>query len=187
MVIGIRMTESLCCSPETTTTLLTSYTSIQNKKSLKFAKKKKNQLLQLEKQNTQNLAKDFKRHFIKDIPVTKKDMERFPTVTAVVWLLGCVLLFYNPMDCSPPSPSVHEIPGTNTAVSCHFLLREILPTQRLNPHLLHWQVGSLPLSYQGRPINHQVKANYSHNEIQQHISRMAIIKKTGNTKCWQRC
>ena len=28
----------------------------------------------------------------------------------------------------------------------HFLLQGLLPTQRLNPHLLHWQVDSLPLS-----------------------------------------
>ena len=35
----ICMTESLCCSPETTTTLLIGYTPIQNK-SLKFEKTK---------------------------------------------------------------------------------------------------------------------------------------------------
>ena len=28
----------------------------------------------------------------------------------------------------------------------------IFPDQGLNPHLLHWQVGSLPLSHQGSPI-----------------------------------
>ena len=38
MDTGICMTKSLCCSPETTTTLLIGYTSIQNK-SLKFEKK----------------------------------------------------------------------------------------------------------------------------------------------------
>ena len=27
---------------------------------------------------------------------------------------------------------------------CHFLLEGTFPTQRLNPHLLHWQAGSLP-------------------------------------------
>ena len=38
--------------------------------------------------------------------------------------------------------------GKNTGVGCHFLLQEILPTQRLNPglpHLLHGHPGSLPL------------------------------------------
>ena len=33
----------------------------------------------------------------------------------------------------------------------HFLLEGIFPTQRLNPHLLHWQVGSLLLSHQESP------------------------------------
>ena len=40
-------------------------------------------------------------------------------------------------------------PGKNSEVGCHFLLQGIFPTQGLQPHLLrllHWQVGSLPLS-----------------------------------------
>ena len=41
MDTGTGMTESLYCSPETITTLLISYTPIQNK-SLKFGEKKKN-------------------------------------------------------------------------------------------------------------------------------------------------
>ena len=32
---------------------------------------------------------------------------------------------------------------------CHFLPQGIFPTPGLNPRLLHWQVGSLPLSRQG--------------------------------------
>ena len=36
-------------------------------------------------------------------------------------------------------------PGKNTAVGCHFLLQGILLIQGLNPHLLLWQLGSLPL------------------------------------------
>ena len=45
-----------------------------------------------------------------------------------------------------------KFPGKNTGVSCHFLLKSIFPTQGLNPHLLHWQVDSLPLSHWGSPI-----------------------------------
>ena len=37
--------------------------------------------------------------------------------------------------------------GKNTKVSCHFLLQGIFLTQGLNPHLLHWQVDSLPLNH----------------------------------------
>ena len=54
------------------------------------------------------------------------------------------------MDCSPPGSSVPgDSPGKNTGVGCHLLLQGIFPTQGLNPHLLHWQVDSLPLSHQG--------------------------------------
>ena len=52
------------------------------------------------------------------------------------------------MDCSPPGPSVHRF---STGMGCHFLLRGISPIQGSNPCLLHWQVGSLPLNYQGSP------------------------------------
>ena len=41
--------------------------------------------------------------------------------------------------------------GRDTGVGCHFLLQGIFPTQGLNLHLLHCQVGSLPLSHQGSP------------------------------------
>ena len=53
------------------------------------------------------------------------------------------------MDYSLPGSSVHgDSPGKNTGVGCHFLLQGIFPTQGLNLHLLHWQVGSLLLSHQ---------------------------------------
>ena len=42
-------------------------------------------------------------------------------------------------------------PGKNTRVGCHFLLQRIFPTQGSNPHLLHWQADSLPLSHLGSP------------------------------------
>ena len=42
----------------------------------------------------------------------------------------------NPMDCSPPGPSVHgDSPGMNTRVGCHALLQGIFPTQGSNPGL----------------------------------------------------
>ena len=37
-------------------------------------------------------------------------------------------------------------------VHCHFLLQGIFPTQGLNPHFLHWQMDSLPLSHLGSPL-----------------------------------
>jgi len=43
-----------------------------------------------------------------------------------------------------------NFPGKNTGAGCHFLLQGIFLAQGLNPcllHLLHWQVGSLPLCH----------------------------------------
>ena len=37
-----------------------------------------------------------------------------------------------------------NFPGKSTGVGDHFLLQRIFPTQGSNPHLLHWQVDSLP-------------------------------------------
>ena len=42
-------------------------------------------------------------------------------------------------------------PGQNTGVGFCSLLWGIFPTQGSNPHLLHWQVDSLPLSHLGSP------------------------------------
>ena len=39
-------------------------------------------------------------------------------------------------------------------MGCHLLLQGIFPTQGLNPCLLHWQAGPLPLSHQGRVSSH---------------------------------
>ena len=50
--------------------------------------------------------------------------------------------------CRLPGSSVHGILQARI-LDCHFLLQGIFPTQGLNLHLLHWQVGPLPLSHQG--------------------------------------
>ena len=52
-----------------------------------------------------------------------------------------------------------DFPDKNTGVGCHFLLQGLFLIQGLNPHLLHWQVGSLPLSHQGNPPHQQVEPN----------------------------
>ena len=52
---------------------------------------------------------------------------------------GCLvakscLTLCNPMDCSPPGSS-----GGISQARIHFLLQGIFPTQKLNPHLLHYR------------------------------------------------
>ena len=45
-----------------------------------------------------------------------------------------------------------DFPGKNTGVGCHFLLQRSFSTQGSSPCFLHWQTDSLPLSYQGSPV-----------------------------------
>ena len=55
----------------------------------------------------------------------------------------------DPMHCSLSSSSVHGISQTR------ILERALISlTQGLNPHLLHWQADSLPLSHQASPYIH---------------------------------
>ena len=50
------------------------------------------------------------------------------------------------MDYSPSGlPCPWDSPEKNTGEGCHFLLQGIFPNQGSKPHLLHWQVDSLPL------------------------------------------
>ena len=70
-----------------------------------------------------------------------------------------------PHDYSLPGSSVHGIfPSKNTGVGHHTLFQGIFPTHGSNPCLLcllHWQVGSLPLSHEGGPssiiFSHNIK------------------------------
>ena len=53
-------------------------------------------------------------------------------------------------------PLPWDSPSKNTGVGYHFLLQGTFPTQGSNLcllHLLHWQVGSLPLVPPGKPQN----------------------------------
>ena len=58
----------------------------------------------------------------------------------------------DPMNCSPPGSSVRgDSPGKNTGVGCHALLQVIVPTQGLNPGLLHCRQILYHLSHLGSP------------------------------------
>ena len=59
-----------------------------------------------------------------------------------------------PWTVAHQAPLSMDSPGKNTGVGCHALLQGIFLTKGLNPHLLHvlhWQVGSLPLVPSGKP------------------------------------
>ena len=62
------------------------------------------------------------------------------------------LTLCDPMDCSPPGSSIHEILQARILKwVANALLQGIFPTQGSNPCLLHWQ-DSLPLGHWGNPI-----------------------------------
>ena len=66
----------------------------------------------------------------------------------------------DPMDCGPPGSCVHGISQARTLEWLAICFsRGIFPTQGSNPHLLHWQVDSLPLNHQGSTRYTQKKQN----------------------------
>ena len=73
------------------------------------------------------------------------------------------------MNHSLSGPSVHGAsPGKNIGVDCHALPQGIFPTQGSNPclfHLLHWQVGSLPLVPPGMLYIYSFPIFYLFNEL----------------------
>ena len=70
------------------------------------------------------------------------------------WLsLTRVCLFSDPMDCSPPGPSVHgDSSGKDTKVGCRFLLQGIFQDQELNLGLSHCRQILYRLSHWGSPV-----------------------------------
>ena len=61
------------------------------------------------------------------------------------------LTLCDPLDCSPPGSSDHGILQARI-LEWVAILQGIFPTRGLNPCLLHWQGGSLPLSHQRCPL-----------------------------------
>ena len=57
----------------------------------------------------------------------------------------------DPMDCSMPGSSIHGISQARILKWVSISSSGDLPTQGLNPHLLHWQEASLQLSHLGSP------------------------------------
>ena len=59
--------------------------------------------------------------------------------------------FVPPWTIAYQAPYPWDFSGKNSGVGSYFLLHRIFLIQGLNPHLLHWQMVSLPLSHQGIP------------------------------------
>ena len=76
-------------------------------------------------------------------------------------------------------------------MSCHFLLQGLFPTQASNPHLLHWQADSLPLSHLathewlkhhqhpsggGRNFQHRRSASHTFFGLHDFSSVLSVLK-----------
>ena len=65
-------------------------------------------------------------------------------LTCCLWYLVCFiaqpcLTACDPVGCNSSGSSIHgDSPGKNTGVGCHAFLQGIVPTQGLNPGLLHY-------------------------------------------------
>ena len=81
-------------------------------------------------------------------------------------LLACVLsrvqLFATLWTTAHQAPLSCNFPGKNIGVGCYFLPQGIFPTQGSNPHLLHLQADSLPLSLIYLP---ESQANCFHSQV----------------------
>ena len=67
-------------------------------------------------------------------------------------VLCLVTKLCDPMDFIPPGSIVHrDSPGKNTGVGCNTLCQGIIPTQGMNPGLLHCGQILYHLSHQGSP------------------------------------
>ena len=71
---------------------------------------------------------------------------------AVLWSLSRVWLFVTPWTVPRQAPLSMGFPRKEQWGGFHFLLQGIFPTQESIPHLLHWQMDSLPLSHLGSPF-----------------------------------
>ena len=67
----------------------------------------------------------------------------------VLSCFSCVRLC-DAMDCSLPGSSVHGISQAGYWSGLPFPPPGVFPTQGSNPHLLHWQEGSLLLAPPGK-------------------------------------
>ena len=68
------------------------------------------------------------------------------TLCVVLNRFSCVRLFVTLQTAATRFLCPWDSPGKNTGVNCHTLFQGILPTQGLNPGLLHWQVVSFTTS-----------------------------------------
>ena len=85
----------------------------------------------------------------------KKELQFSLVILDCLVTQSCLSLC-NPLDCSTPGSSIHEIfSGKNTGVGCHFLLQGIIPSSGTEPTFpvsLVLQADFLPAKPLGKPL-----------------------------------
>ena len=115
----------------------------------------------------------------------KRFRERWTGGVCCACMLSCVRLFVA-TRLYPLGFSVRGFPRKNTGTGCHFLLQGIFPDQGSNLCLLHWQVDSLPLSHQGRPISgHNQSAKERNVGSNLHIRALSSTKPALKGGLWR--
>ena len=79
---------------------------------------------------------------------------RFISLVASCFSCSFFWLFATPLTVAHQAPLSMGFSRWEYWSGFHLLLQGIFPTHRLNPHLLYWQVGSLPLNHLGRLLLH---------------------------------
>ena len=90
-------------------------------------------------------------------------MSSFFNAVIYVRIFACMLSHVQLFEIHGLQPArlcPRNFPGKNTGVRCHFVLQGIFLTQGSNPHLLHWQVDSLPVSHLGNSSVYLVLCNF---------------------------
>ena len=101
------------------------------------------------------------------------DVTTQSTVKVKVKSLHRVRLFETPWTVAHRTPLAMGFPGKNTGVGCHFILQGILPTQGLNPGLLHCR-HSLPFEPLGNPVNSEEGRNQLRHP-NSHVAQRAYL------------
>ena len=102
-----------------------------------------------------------------------------------------------PMDCSPPGPSVQRIPQARKLgwVAIPFSRGSCRPRDWIHVswlHLLHWQVDSFPLSHLGSPRRDDTETEFENIsritsfEIGRNGEEVILSKKKNTKKSWNR-
>ena len=96
-----------------------------------------------------------------------------------------------PWTAAPRLLCPWDSPGKSTGVGSHALLQMFSSTQGSNPHLLQWQVDSLPLSPEGSPCIKAASNNVfpwaarrggGSSELHQHPQRCLLLSGSSRTR-----